>query len=267
MSNKEIINPNTKISILNKIKHKPLLFEHIFSFAQNRCFIFPYLISNDPILKHSLKKAMEPINKNNKLSYNLNDNITKFICYRLLSQIDIEILIKNIKKIFIEEYNKKKLNHFFENKDDPPSLFYYFAVEIKKVFKTCSIQDKINISFSDILLNVPDGKKMVNFIKDYLSIQKEIILLYLPLTFMKIKKEEYENFQSFKDKMYKDSEYIYNLTKNKNRKNFQKINLICLINDKNYYDNPMVIEYEYINKLFFVLDKTNQHNKKLFEKI
>jgi hypothetical protein len=66
---------------------------------------------------------------------------------------------------------------------------------------------------------------MVNFIKDYLSIQKEIILLYLPLTYMKVKKEEYENFQWIKDKMYKDSEYIYNLTKDKNKKNFQKINM------------------------------------------
>ena len=35
----------------------------------------------------------------------------------------------------------------------------------------------------------------------------------------------------------------------------------------NYYDNPMRIDYNYINKLFFVLDETNKDNGKLFEKI
>ena len=265
MINEEI--KSSKISLLNKIKHKPILLESIFSFVEKRAFIFPYLIDNDPILKRNLKNSIEPINKKNNLSININDNICKFITFRLLYQIDINKLLEQIKKIFIKEYNKKRLSPFFENKDSPPSLFNYFADIIIEIFKKMKIPDNININQYNILLNLPNGKKMINFIKDYLSVQKEIILLYLPLFFVKIKREENTNFEWTKDKMYKDSEYLYNLSKDKNRKNLQKINLICLINDMNYYDNPMRIDYNYINKLFFVLDETNKDNGKLFEKI
>ena len=84
------------------------------------------------------------------------------------------------------------------------------------------IPNNININQYIILLNLPNGKKMINFIKDYLSVQKEIILLYLPLFFVKIKREENTNFELIKDKMYKDSEYLYILSKDKNRKNYKK---------------------------------------------
>ena len=63
----------SKILLFNKIKHKPLLFEKIFTYIRNRPFIFPYLIDNDLSLKNNLKEVMQPINKNNNLSNNLND--------------------------------------------------------------------------------------------------------------------------------------------------------------------------------------------------
>ena len=220
MINEEI--KSSKISLLNKIKHKPILFESIFSFVEKRAFIFPYLIDNDPILKCNLKNSIEPINKKNNLSININDNICKFITFRLLYQIDINKLLEQIKKIFIKEYNKKRLSPFFENKDTPPSLFNYFTDIIIEIFKKMKIPNNININQYIILLNLPNGKKMINFIKDYLSVQKEIILLYLPLFFVKIKREENTNFELIKDKMYKDSEYLYILSKDKNRKNYKK---------------------------------------------
>jgi hypothetical protein len=48
--------------------------------------------------------------------------------------------------------------------------------------------------------------------------------------------------------MYEDSKYIYNLSY---RNNKQKIDLICLIDDNHFYDEPMTIDYKYVNKLFF----------------
>ena len=75
---------NSKITILNKIKFKPLLMDTIFSFAENRPFIFPYMIDIDPILKKSLRLSIESINKKNNLSNDLNDNISTFISFRLL---------------------------------------------------------------------------------------------------------------------------------------------------------------------------------------
>ena len=41
---------NQNISILNKINHKPLLLEKIFSFCSIRPIVLPYLINKDYIL-------------------------------------------------------------------------------------------------------------------------------------------------------------------------------------------------------------------------
>ena len=38
-------------SILNKIQHKPIIMESIYSFSQNRPYILLHLISNDDSLK------------------------------------------------------------------------------------------------------------------------------------------------------------------------------------------------------------------------
>lgn len=67
------------------------------------------------------------------------------------------------------------------------------------------------------------------------------------------------------EKMNEDSKYIYNLSEKKFNK--QKIDLICLIDDNYFYDEPMTVNYEYVNKLFFFLDDQANDVQKLFEKI
>ena len=64
--------------ILNKIKHKPLLFDQIFTLVGIRPYIFPYLIDSDSIFKKHLKNTIEPMNKKNDLMKNINDNICKY---------------------------------------------------------------------------------------------------------------------------------------------------------------------------------------------
>ena len=69
-SNKKEVKSNEKknISILIKIKHKPIILESIFSYAQNRVFIIIDQISRNKILKSSLKKTFDKSKKNNNLS-------------------------------------------------------------------------------------------------------------------------------------------------------------------------------------------------------
>jgi hypothetical protein len=64
--------------------------------------------------------------------------------------------------------------------------------------------------------------------------------------------------------MYEDSKYIYNLSY---RNNKQKIDLICLIDDNHFYDEPMTIDYKFVNKLFFFLNAQANDVQKLFGKI
>ena len=53
--------------------------------------------------------------------------------------------------------------------------------------------------------------------------------------------------------MYNDSCFLNKLSE----KNNSKISLMCLLNDKEYYNNPMTITYEKINKIFFYLNYNN----------
>jgi hypothetical protein len=73
------------ISILNKIKHKPTLLKFIFSFSDERPFIFPHIINKDQILKKNLKSAFSSLTKKNNIS-GMNTIIYKFVSYRLLSE-------------------------------------------------------------------------------------------------------------------------------------------------------------------------------------
>ena len=250
--------------LLNKIKHKPILFENIFNYVENRPFIFPYLIDIDPLLKKNLKEIMEPIDKNNKLSKYINDNICKYISIKLLYQIDVEILLTKIRTQFINENQNEKLRTFFKIRKIP-SLIDYFSEIMIKIIKDKTIPSNTKISYDTIIANLPKNKRLYTFIIDYLSIQKEIILFYLPLKYVESIKDKYVEIIYTKNKIYKDSLYLYNI--NKQTKNKQKINLLCLLNVNKTYENPIEINYNFINKLYFVLDDTSKRKDKLFEKI
>ena len=267
-------NINNSISILNKIKHKQLLIDSIFSFAEKRPMIFPYLIGNDQLLKKNLKHTIEPMKKKNTLLDSFNDNIYKFIAYRLLLEINSEIVLQKIKEMLIKNYidsgiyfskntlAKDNLGIFDELNSRPQSALDYFYKELIEVFKKNKLPSNLNIDFSTILDHIPKKKNFVSFIKDYLSIQKEVILFFLPLTFLKVKEDEYNNFKWVREKMYEDSYYLKNID-SKNKLN-QKIDLICLINKDNFYDELMIVEYNNINKLYFIFDD-NDDEKNLFE--
>ena len=116
-------NEHKNISILIKIKHKPIILESIFSFAQNRVFIIIDQISRNKILKSSLKKTFDNSKKNNYLSSEINININKYIYYRKILE-EYQHLFK-ISKNYINNINTKLNNiiqkniikvNFFKNK-------------------------------------------------------------------------------------------------------------------------------------------------------
>lgn len=127
------------ISILNKIKHKPTLLKFIFSFSDERPFIFPHIINKDQILKKNLKSAFSSLTKNNNIS-GMNTIIYKFVSYRLLSETiiydqydfykswdkdgskwdfeDIDLLFGNKNFSLIDYYNEILFGNFYKIKKD-----------------------------------------------------------------------------------------------------------------------------------------------------
>ena len=87
-----------KIFILNKIKHKPVILESIYSFALKRPYIILDLISSDKNLKLQMKKIFDKSKVNNKLSPELNNNINLYIKYR------------NYLEKLIDKYNEENSN-------------------------------------------------------------------------------------------------------------------------------------------------------------
>ena len=98
----------TKISILNKIKHKPLLIDKIFPFTFNRPFIFPFIVDHYPLLKFELKTSYKSLKKHNKLSDETNKIFSKFIIYRILYQSNFNQYLQNFDYIM-------QFNYYFAN--------------------------------------------------------------------------------------------------------------------------------------------------------
>ena len=170
---------------------------------------------------------------------------------------------RNSKIYFSKNYLAKDAFGIFDDLNQrPKSALDYFYQQLIEEFKINKLPSNINISFSSILEYIPKKKNFIRFIKDYLYIQKEIILFFLPLTFLKVKEDEYNNFKWVREKMYEDSYYLKNKISNKIN---QKIDLICLISNDNFYDELMIVEYNNINKLYFIFDDKEGDDTNLFE--
>ena len=94
-----------KNSILNKIKHLPIILFEIFPFTTDRPIILPNLIENDYLLRNRVKKSLNRINKKYMPSKSIYYT-QKFIVYKYMEGIDINIFLKNINKSI--KYNTYK---------------------------------------------------------------------------------------------------------------------------------------------------------------
>ena len=123
-NSKKEINSQNSFNILNKIKHKPVILDHLFSFSGNRPFILLYFISKDKTLKQGMKKMFDGLKMNNDLSKQLNRNIISYKNYRILFE-KLDNIIIEYNKNYIEK--EKEINNilkkplgkerFFENQE------------------------------------------------------------------------------------------------------------------------------------------------------
>ena len=119
--------------ILQKINHKPLILEKIFSFSENRPYILITLISRSSVLKENLKNIFNNVKLNNNLSSELNDNITKYITYRKYIEKIVDVINE-----FNNQNTKKTLDdNFFNFKPDiSKENTYSYLENIFKIFES-----------------------------------------------------------------------------------------------------------------------------------
>ena len=105
----KIVTKKNKLNILNKIRHKPILLESIFSFIEKRFYIIIYFISEDKRLKSDMKKFFDNTKQRNNLSKELNINIQKYTFYR-------EFLENHkLNDIINYKYTSHDFSHYFSH--------------------------------------------------------------------------------------------------------------------------------------------------------
>ena len=201
-------NNESHIYILNKIRHKPLIFKEIFSFASNRPYIFINFINTSKYLKSALKNTFDKLKKNNRLSSEFNENLKKFIFYKKIVE-KFPLLVRQIKNKF-KKINKD-LNLIINSKESiNDELFLEKNIQ--------SIQD-LTISDNDLII-----KAITKYIdENYEKNVNDILTLY------------YKNFMrnNCNNKRNRYDEYSYfNYYKSYNRKTHQ-----IDIKEKDFFDN------------------------------
>ena len=227
----------TKISILNKIKHKPLLIDKIFPFTLNRPFIFPFTVDHYPLLKFELKTSYKSLKKHNKLSDETNKIFLKFIIYRILYQSNFNQYLQNFDYIM-------QFNYYFANSSNLEIYRHIFEV----IFLKKEIFQKENIPYFTFGSNIPKSEGLDNFIIDYIQYYKKFYLLFSFLD------------EDFKDKINMNIEFFKKLKLNNNFNLevdiffiFKKIKYKNKYDFKDYY--IMFSDYFKINNIYFVISE------------
>ena len=175
-------------TILTKIKHKGILFEHIQGFVSTRRYILPYLINNDKELQNQLK-IFNGILVDNKLSSSFMNNLYCFISDRILFRIINEeknIMDDNLYVQAEEENEFKKLkkrilgiykfkNNYNETKININDLKRYYPNEKEFalfIFDHCANKGKILSIFPEF--NLQEGKNDINKFKTYYDKNKSL---------------------------------------------------------------------------------------------
>ena len=205
-------NNENHIYILNKIKHKPLIFKDIFSFASNRPYIFINLINASKYLKSDLKTTFAKLKKNNKLSSEFNANLQKFIYYKKIVE-KFPLLVRQIKNKF------KKINkdlNLIISSNEPIN---------EELFLEKNIQNIKDLTISDNDLMIKIIKKYVD--ENYEKNVNDLLTLY------------YRNFmRNFcNNKRNRDEQYYYfNYYESYLSKGHQRD-----IKEKDFFDNYKTI--------------------------
>ena len=217
-------------SILQKIRHKPLIVSNIFSYVKDQPYKFMALIEKDITLKNSINSLFFNTKINNKLSEELNENIRLIKTYSKIGSI-----IKENKNKEINIFNTNSFEFYaIKNKLDPSfskykTHYYLKLLEDDDINKNIKLKNYSISGITDIVFNEQKN-------------QKNIQLVYLP----------------YNETEYKDSEFFYN-----NQNNIKEIDeLYCIIDDNEYYKQKNLIKINkniIINDVYFIYIKGNKN--------
>ena len=217
-------------SILQKIRHKPLIVSNIFSYVKDQPYKFMALIEKDITLKNSINSLFFNTKSNNKLSEELNENIRLIKTYSKIRSI-----IKENKNKEINIFNTNSFEFYaIKNKLDPSfskykNNYYLKLLEDDDINKNIKLKNYFISGITDIVFNEQKS-------------QKNIQLVYLP----------------YNDTEYKDGEFFYN-----NKNNIKEIDeLYCIIDDNEYYKKKNLIKINkniIINDVYFIYIKGNKN--------
>ena len=215
-------------SILQKISHKPLIVEYIFSFIKDKPYKFLILIEKDKTLKDLINSQFNTANANNSFSKETNDNIQTLILYKKLKETLHQFKDKDASILVNYAFEENGIKN---NPDDPSFLIYKSNYILNKIK-----DDKIltNISL--------EGLTQITFYEQ--EKYEHIELVLLPTK--KIK---------FQDGLYiKKNLMNENDLNNNNCLNKEIDVLYCIIDDNEYYldDIPHINKNIIINELYFI---------------
>ena len=216
-------------SILQKINHKPLLVEKLFSYIKDEPFKFLHIIEKDQILKESINSLFFNVKKKNLFSKEINDNIGLLLYYKQYKEIFRQN--KNKDNIVFQKYDiEKNIINNIKNISDPSFILY----------KANSFANMINLDKS---LPNPSIEGLYD-----ISLNEQ---------------EKYEHIQIVllpdKSNKYKDYLYIQKNLRNKNSNCMNKEidTLYCVIDDNEYFldKNLYINDNIIINKIYFIYIK------------
>ena len=118
-NNINIENESNYKSILQKINHKPLIIEYIFSFVKAKPYKFLNLIEKDQILKESINSRFSKVTKNNDFSPEINENIKLILLFKKYQET-----LRQYKDKDSIIFNKRKIEESIINNPDPSFLAY-----------------------------------------------------------------------------------------------------------------------------------------------
>ena len=225
-NNINIENESNYKSILQKINHKPLIIEYIFSFVKAKPYKFLNLIEKDQILKDSINSRFSQVTKNNSFSKEINENIKLILLYKKYQET-----LRQYKDKDIIKFNKRNYEENIINNPTPSFLAY----------KSKYIFDGIS---GDETLFKPSMEGLIEITSHEQEKYEHIQLCLLPS-----KKNNYE-----------DGSYIKNNLNNSNNNicaNKEIDILYCIIDDNEYYlhEIPCIHENIKINEVYFIYIK------------
>ena len=192
---KESLISSNRILLLNKISHKPLIIELLYSFALKRPYILLDFINKDKYLKIAMNKVFDEhiLERDNDLSTELKQNINIYLKYKkILDKIinitkNISVKYKGIYKMLQKPVEKINITNIFSDSKVDKYLkneneFYTILNEKSHLFKNEEFFDLLNnfknYKISSFLLELKNQGKIALFLEAIYLVNKDIFEKY-----------------------------------------------------------------------------------------